>query len=169
MKSISTSMRPFCALLLAVLILQGCNALNPLCRSARPAPVLNSLSTTSITFAEVQSGFVLTLTGSDILRLLSRRHQRNYAQHPNPEQNAGAGDYRYRANPRSWNRQCHHQHSQWQLRRPRLLQWRNQSRSRPYDHLEQVERHMPQTWCKAYQKVRTSVPIGTFVHTNMAR
>ena len=67
MKSISTSMRPFCALLLAVLILQGCNALNPLCRSARPAPVLNSLSATSITFAEVQSGFVLTLTGSDIL------------------------------------------------------------------------------------------------------
>ena len=55
------------ALLLAILIFQGCNALNPLCRSARPAPVLNSLSATSITFAEVQSGFILTLTGSDIL------------------------------------------------------------------------------------------------------
>ncbi len=60
-------MRPFCALLLAVLILQGCNALNPLCRSARPAPVLDSLSATTITFAQVQDGFVLTLTGSDIL------------------------------------------------------------------------------------------------------
>ena len=67
MKRITTSLRPLSALLLVTLILQGCNALNPLCRSARPAPVLNSLSATSITFAEVQSGFVLTLTGSDIL------------------------------------------------------------------------------------------------------
>jgi hypothetical protein len=67
MKRISASMRPLSALFLAALILQGCNALNPLCGSARPAPKLDSLSATTITFAQVQAGFVLTVTGSDIL------------------------------------------------------------------------------------------------------
>ena len=61
------SLRPFSALLLAVLILQGCNALNPLCGSARPAPGISSLSESSITFLQVQQGFVLTVNGSDIL------------------------------------------------------------------------------------------------------
>jgi hypothetical protein len=60
-------MRPLSALFLALLILQGCNALNPLCGSARPAPSLDSLSATTITFAQVQAGFVLTLNGSDIV------------------------------------------------------------------------------------------------------
>jgi hypothetical protein len=67
MKRITASLRPLSALLLVTLILQGCNALNPLCRSARPAPVLDSLSATTTTFAQVQDGFVLTLTGSDIV------------------------------------------------------------------------------------------------------
>ena len=53
--------------LLAVLVLQGCNALNPLCDSARPAPVLSSLSVTTITFAEVQQGFLLTLNGREFV------------------------------------------------------------------------------------------------------
>jgi hypothetical protein len=35
-----------------------------LCNSARPAPVIASLSATTITFAEVQQGFVLTVNGS---------------------------------------------------------------------------------------------------------
>jgi hypothetical protein len=52
------------ALLIGVLVLQGCNALNPACGSARPAPVIASLSTSSITLAQVQQGFVLTVNGS---------------------------------------------------------------------------------------------------------
>jgi len=63
----NASLRPLSALLLAVLILQGCNALNPLCGSARPAPGISSLSETTITFLQVQQGFVLTVNGRDIL------------------------------------------------------------------------------------------------------
>lgn len=55
------------ALPLALLVLQGCNALNPLCGSARPAPVIASLSASSITFAQVQAGFVLTVNGSQFV------------------------------------------------------------------------------------------------------
>jgi hypothetical protein len=57
-------LRPLSALLLGLLILQGCNALNPLCISARPAPVIGSLSATTITFAQVQQGFLLNVNGS---------------------------------------------------------------------------------------------------------
>jgi hypothetical protein len=67
MKQRSASLRPLSALLFAVLIFQGCNALNPLCGSARPAPVLTSLSATTITLAQVQAGFLLTLNGSHIV------------------------------------------------------------------------------------------------------
>jgi hypothetical protein len=55
------------AIVLALLFLPGCNALNPLCGSSRPAPVLNSLSPNTITFAQVQQGFLLTLNGSDFV------------------------------------------------------------------------------------------------------
>jgi len=58
---------PLSALLLAVLIFPGCNALNPLCGSARPAPVFSSLSDPTITFAQVQQGFLLTLNGSEFV------------------------------------------------------------------------------------------------------
>lgn len=65
MKPISASLRPLSALLLALLVLQGCNALNPLCGSARPAPVIASLSATTITFAQVQQqGYLLSVNGS---------------------------------------------------------------------------------------------------------
>ena len=57
-------LRPLSALLFALLMFQGCNALNPLCGSARPAPVIGSLSASTITFAEVQQGFLLTVNGS---------------------------------------------------------------------------------------------------------
>jgi hypothetical protein len=67
MKRISTSLRIFSALLFAMLILQGCNALNPLCGSARPAPSISSLSDTSITYAQVREGFLLTVNGGDIV------------------------------------------------------------------------------------------------------
>jgi hypothetical protein len=35
-----------------------------LCGSARPAPVIGALSASTITFAQVQQGFLLTVTGS---------------------------------------------------------------------------------------------------------
>src|ERR1700751_2563284 len=67
MKRIHFSLRPLSILLLAVLALPGCNALNPLCGSARPSPSISSLSPTAITFAQVQQGFLLTVNGSHIV------------------------------------------------------------------------------------------------------
>ena len=67
MKRIHASLGPLSALLLAVCLLQGCNALNPLCGSARPSPDISSLSASTITFAQVQQGYVLTVNGSHIV------------------------------------------------------------------------------------------------------
>ena len=64
MKQISTSWRPLSALLLALLAFPGCNALHLLCGSARPAPVIGSLSPNTNTFAEVQQGLLLIVNGS---------------------------------------------------------------------------------------------------------
>src|SRR5580698_6268588 len=52
------------AILVASLILQGCNALDPFCGSARPSPNIASLSVSSVTFADVEHGFLLSVTGS---------------------------------------------------------------------------------------------------------
>lgn len=58
----------FLAGLLALLFLSGCNnTLNPLCGSARPAPVIGSLSPSTITFAQVQQGAMLTVNGSNFV------------------------------------------------------------------------------------------------------
>src|SRR3974377_1763003 len=67
MKRISALLRPPSALLLSLLFLPGCNALNPLCGSTRPAPVIGSLSATTITFAQVQQGFLLAVNGSQFV------------------------------------------------------------------------------------------------------
>ena len=67
MKRIIAFLGPLNALVLALLFLPGCNALNPLCGSARPAPIIGSLSATTITFAEVQQGFLLTVNGSQFV------------------------------------------------------------------------------------------------------
>jgi hypothetical protein len=64
MKQFCTSCLPPSALLLALLVFQACGALNPLCGSSRPAPVLTSLSPATATFAQTQQGLLLTLTGS---------------------------------------------------------------------------------------------------------
>ena len=64
MKQIGVSLRQLSALLLVLPFFSGCNALNPLCGSTRPAPVIGSLSATTITFAEVKDGFLLTVNGS---------------------------------------------------------------------------------------------------------
>lgn len=56
---------PLLAVVLALSVLPGCsNAFNPLCGSARPAPLIGSLSPTSMDFAQVQRGAVLTVKGS---------------------------------------------------------------------------------------------------------
>ena len=48
--------------------LVGCNnTLNPLCSSARPVPVIQSLSPSSLTFADVQRGVLLTVKGSQFV------------------------------------------------------------------------------------------------------
>jgi hypothetical protein len=53
------------AALLALLFLAGCNnTLNPLCGSARPAPLIGSLSPSTMSFAQVQQGSVLIVNGS---------------------------------------------------------------------------------------------------------
>lgn len=41
--------------------------MNALCGSSRPAPILNSLADTTITLAQVQAGFLLTLNGSEFV------------------------------------------------------------------------------------------------------
>ena len=49
---------------LLLLLLPGCNALNPLCRSARPMPSLKSISPATMVFAQLPPSFVMTATGS---------------------------------------------------------------------------------------------------------
>jgi IPT/TIG domain len=51
-------------LVLGASLLLGCNALNPLCGSARPVPVIGSLSPNSMSFSDVQQGATLTVNGS---------------------------------------------------------------------------------------------------------
>ena len=63
-KRVTTLLGPLTAILLASLILQGCNAINPFCGSSRPSPNIASLSVSEIPFAEVQQGYPLTVNGS---------------------------------------------------------------------------------------------------------
>ena len=67
MKPIGAFLLPLSAVLLALFLFQACNALNPLCGSARPAPIIGSLSPSTVTLAEVQQGFVLTVNGSQFV------------------------------------------------------------------------------------------------------
>jgi hypothetical protein len=54
--------------LLGLPFLAGCNnTLNPLCGSARPAPIIGALSPSSLTFAQVQAGATVTVTGSQFV------------------------------------------------------------------------------------------------------
>jgi hypothetical protein len=56
------------AALVSLLSLLGCgNTLNPLCGSARPAPLISSLSPTTMTLAQVQQGAVLIVGGSQFV------------------------------------------------------------------------------------------------------
>ncbi|HET9308340.1 MAG TPA: hypothetical protein VFO46_20145 [Candidatus Sulfotelmatobacter sp.] len=54
--------------LLALLVLPGCNnTLNPLCGSARPVPVIGSISPAEVTFAQVQAGVTVTVNGNQFV------------------------------------------------------------------------------------------------------
>ena len=51
-----------------LLVLAGCsNALNPFCGSARPAPLIGSLSPSTVTFADVQGGVLLKVNGNNFV------------------------------------------------------------------------------------------------------
>ena len=52
------------SVLIVLLVLPGCNSLNPLCKSARPAPSLDSISPTSVDLAQLPSPFIITANGS---------------------------------------------------------------------------------------------------------
>lgn len=64
MKQSISSVWPLGGVLFVLLLLPGCQALNPICGSARPAPAIASLSPSTVTLAEVQQGFVLKVNGS---------------------------------------------------------------------------------------------------------
>lgn len=53
--------------LLGVFAWPGCSAINPLCGSSRPVPVLTSINPTSITASEANGTFVLSVTGSQFV------------------------------------------------------------------------------------------------------
>jgi hypothetical protein len=54
--------------LIPLTLLAGCNnTLNPLCGSARPAPLIASLSPSTVTFADVQNGVMLSVNGSQFV------------------------------------------------------------------------------------------------------
>jgi hypothetical protein len=53
---------------IAVLFLPGCsNTLNPFCGSARPAPLIGSLSPSTISFSKVEQGTMLVVNGSQFV------------------------------------------------------------------------------------------------------
>ncbi|HEV2468868.1 MAG TPA: hypothetical protein VGS78_06715 [Candidatus Sulfotelmatobacter sp.] len=62
----SSAMR-FVPLLALLVLLPGCNSLNPLCGSARPEPLLSSLSPATVTFSQLPPTFSLILTGSQFV------------------------------------------------------------------------------------------------------
>jgi trimeric autotransporter adhesin len=60
--------RLWLAAVLAVMFLPGCNnTLNPFCGSARPVPLIGSLSPSTVNFTQVEQGSVLTVKGSQFV------------------------------------------------------------------------------------------------------
>jgi hypothetical protein len=67
MKRIGAFLAPLSVALLALLVFEGCNAINPLCGSARPSPIIASISPSTVTFAQVQQSFLLVVNGSQFV------------------------------------------------------------------------------------------------------
>ena len=64
----SCTYRLFLITLLGLLSLPACNnALNPLCGSARPAPLIGSLNPSTLTFAQVMQSYTLIVNGSQFV------------------------------------------------------------------------------------------------------
>jgi len=57
----------FLSALLALFFLAGCGTSNPICSSSRPKPLIGALSPSTMDFAQVQAGAVLTVTGSQFV------------------------------------------------------------------------------------------------------
>jgi hypothetical protein len=57
----------FLPALLGLFFLAGCGTSNPICSSSRPKPLIGSLSPSTMDFAQVQQGAVLTVTGSQFV------------------------------------------------------------------------------------------------------
>jgi hypothetical protein len=57
----------FLPALLGLFFLAGCGTSNPICGSSRPKPLIGSLSPSTMDFAQVQAGAVLTVTGSQFV------------------------------------------------------------------------------------------------------
>lgn len=57
----------FLPALVGLFFLAGCGTSNPLCASSRPQPLVASLSPSTIDFAQVQQGAVLTVKGSQFV------------------------------------------------------------------------------------------------------
>jgi len=56
------------ATLFLVLFLPGCgNTLNPFCGSARPTPLIGSLSPSTVSFSQIEGGVMLTVNGSNFV------------------------------------------------------------------------------------------------------
>ena len=53
--------------LVVLVLLPGCNSINPLCGSARPVPILNSISPTTMVFSQLPPSFVIIANGSDFV------------------------------------------------------------------------------------------------------
>lgn len=55
--------------LVPLVLISGCNnALNPFCGNVRPAPLIGSLSPSSVSFDQVQQGVVLTVSGDHFVQ-----------------------------------------------------------------------------------------------------
>ena len=57
----------FLPVLLTLFFLAGCGTSNPICGSSRPKPLIGSLSPSTMDFAQVQQGAVLTIMGSQFV------------------------------------------------------------------------------------------------------
>jgi hypothetical protein len=53
--------------LVVLLVLLGCNALNPLCGSARAVPALASITPSSVALSQLPSPFIITAVGTHFL------------------------------------------------------------------------------------------------------